>query len=463
MRLKTGCPRSESGTGALFDWRSFRIAANLAVAIALGACSDTETIRVRESPKQLPAGQLAASQPVADQTAPGRAAADRNPAPPPAISLVRLDPQLAGQSGASPGTSLRAVPAAPSEKLKVALLLPLSGPRRRVGQDFLDAAQLAVFDLAAHELVLLPIDTEGTPVGAARASAEAASREARLILGPLLAESVSAAAAPARAAGLSVISFSNSAHVGGDGVFAFGFDPGQQIDAVVAHATAAGLSRFAVIAPDNAFGEIAIAAMRRATESRGAVLVGSLQLDPRTVDPSAEIKRFVGRRPPAGSTGEPPWPAFDAVLLAAGNQHLKTLASLLSYYDADYPQVRFLGLANWERTRDIEKELSLLKGWYAAPASGERRKFSERFQKVYGYSPVGIATLAYDGVALAAAFAGKAPASPELVQVGGFSGVDGLFRLDASGVAERAFEIREVAPGGFVVRRAAPTRFAKIN
>ena len=110
----------------------------------------------------------------------------------------------------------------PGER-RVALLLPLSGNLSSLGQDLLDAAQLAVFDVADDSLVLLPIDTGGTRDDARVAAETAVDRGADLILGPLLATSVTAAAPVARANGLNIVAFSNDRSVAGDGVFTIGF------------------------------------------------------------------------------------------------------------------------------------------------------------------------------------------------------------------------------------------------
>ncbi|MEE8202420.1 MAG: ABC transporter substrate-binding protein, partial [Alphaproteobacteria bacterium] len=89
-------------------------------------------------------------------------------APPPAAGLPAVGP------GVSPFAEFAAPdgvdPELPSGPISVALLLPLSGPSGGLGAAMLDAAQMALFDVGATEIVLLPKDTEGTPDGARRAA-----------------------------------------------------------------------------------------------------------------------------------------------------------------------------------------------------------------------------------------------------------------------------------------------------
>ena len=98
----------------------------------------------------------------------------------------------------------------------VALLVPLTGADGPVGQSIANAANLALLDSGEKSLRLTIYDTS---VGGAAAAARTAINEGnRLILGPLLADDVRAAAPIARQARVPVIAFSNDAGVAGNGV-----------------------------------------------------------------------------------------------------------------------------------------------------------------------------------------------------------------------------------------------------
>ncbi|HAA93480.1 MAG TPA: hypothetical protein DCE33_13615, partial [Rhodospirillaceae bacterium] len=97
--------------------------------------------------------------------------------------------------------------ASPTRNTKVALLLPLSGPQAALGQAMLEAAQLAMFEMATDQFTLHPIDTRGTPEGARSAADQAIQDGVSLILGPLLANSVRSVAPVAGRVGLNVVAF----------------------------------------------------------------------------------------------------------------------------------------------------------------------------------------------------------------------------------------------------------------
>ena len=106
-----------------------------------------------------------------------------------------------------------------------------------LGRDMLDAAQLALFQMAGEDFMLLARDTRGTPRGAADAANSAISAGAQLIIGPLFATSAEAVAPQVRSRGLNMITFSNTRSVAGDGVFVMGFMPQAQVDRLVRFAT----------------------------------------------------------------------------------------------------------------------------------------------------------------------------------------------------------------------------------
>ena len=148
------------------------------------------------------------------------------------------------------------------------LLLPLSGPGAGLGQDLLDAAQLALFDAGRTDLQLLPRDTGDKPDQAEAAARGALDAGAELLIGPLYGRSAVAVAPAATARGVSVISFSNDATIARPGLYVLGFRPEEQIQRIVRYAGAQGRARMAALAPEDAYGERALAAFRSTASPR---------------------------------------------------------------------------------------------------------------------------------------------------------------------------------------------------
>ncbi len=124
---------------------------------------------------------------------------------------------------------------------------------------------------------------------------------------------------------------------------------------------------------------------------------------------------------------------FEAILLPTQNERtLRTIATQLAYYDVDQPAIRILGLQLWDSFGNLSSEPPLIGGWYAAPPVKGRQNFVKRHQRIYGFPPDRLASLAYDSMALAVILAGK-DGQPDyselaLTNTTGFAGVEGIFR-----------------------------------
>lgn len=374
-------------------------------------------------------------------------------------------------------------------RVAVGLLVPLTGPQAEIGRALLNAAEMALFDIADNNFILLPRDTGSTPDGAAAAAREVLDDGARLILGPLLAAEVSAVAPVVRAAGVPVVAFSTDASVAGDGVFLMGLLPREQVVRVVAYAASHGHKNFAALIPDNAYGARVYDGMTEATAQTGTTLIDVERFTPgadatesvrrlanyaaRRAALEAQIRELEGRDDEASrqalarlrqldAVGDVP---FDAVMLAEGGENLRAIAPLLPYYEIDTRKVQLLGTSLWNDP-SLGTEPALVGGWFAAPDPTGRRDFMARYTDITGQKPHGLATLGYDSAALAAVLA-RGPNGPDfsltaLTAERGYAGVDGIFRFLPDGLSQRGLAVLEMQRNEFKVLDPAPSEFPKI-
>ncbi len=374
---------------------------------------------------------------------------------------------------------------------RAALLLPLSGRHAAVGQALLNAAQLALFDIADDRFALVVRDTGGTPEGARQAVQSALEEGVNIVLGPLFGAGARVVAEDTRLVGLNMIAFSNDRSVAGDGVFIAGLAPREQVDRIVEYATFQGLQRFAILAPQTAYGSTITDAFRQAVFERGGELSRIVTFDPSASDITPEIRALaqyddrhqdlieereklealddeasklaLERLENLDTLGKPD---FDAVLLPLGGRTLLSVAPSLAYFDVDPAEVRFLGTALWNDP-SLGSEPALQGGWFAAPSPALWENFQRRYRNAYGSAPPRIATLAYDMTALVAVLA-RASAGPgqvadysvgRLTDPSGFSGIDGLFRFTWDGVVERGLAVIEMTKGELKEINPAPQSF----
>jgi ABC-type branched-subunit amino acid transport system substrate-binding protein len=358
----------------------------------------------------------------------------------------------------------------------------------------MDAASLALFEVADQSLELLPRDTASPRDGARVAAEVAASEGARLFLGPLFASDVSAAAPVATARGINMIAFSNDRTVAGPGTYLIGVTPDEQIRRIVSYAATQGLRRFAALAPEGEYGRRVHEALRRVAAERGVELVGvsyyaadgsdldgvvrrlarfderrqalereRRELEGRDDEASREALRRLARAEGYGELG------FEALVIPEGPPRLQTIAPLLAYYDMGPDKVRLLGLAAWESPGGgLGREPALVGAWYAAPPQGGAEGFAARFRGAYGRAPHPIARLAYDATALAALLARRNPQGPDystaaLTSPSGYLGASGIFRFRPSGEAEVGLAVYEVRRDGVRVLAPAPETFTVLG
>jgi branched-chain amino acid transport system substrate-binding protein len=178
-----------------------------------------------------------------------------------ACSGPKKAPPVVAPPPPPPVVAPKPVPLPEARLNKVALLVPLTGPNAALGESIANAALLAMADLGKPQVQLLSYDTAP---GAGEAAAKAVADGAGLILGPLLASDVPAVTAAVAGRPVPVLSFSNDAAVAGGDVFVMGFQPGQAIARVIAHARSRGIERFAALVPQGAYGQRASLAGSRA-------------------------------------------------------------------------------------------------------------------------------------------------------------------------------------------------------
>ncbi|MEA3002778.1 MAG: hypothetical protein QOH81_1566 [Sphingomonadales bacterium] len=326
---------------------------------------------------------------------------------------------------------------------RVAVLVPLSGANAGVGTSIANAAQLALLDTGGDRIRITVYDTAKT--GAAAAANEAIGQGNGLILGPLLAEDVRAVAPVARRSGVPVIAFSNDVSVAGDGVYLIGFTPGESIERVIGYARSKNLDRFAALTPNGVYGRRAGEAMIDIVAHAGGRLIGMQSFDR---DP-ASIRAAVTRVSAQG--------AYDAVLIADSGRIAAIAAPMIR-------GPKLLGTELWATESDLGRTAALRGGWYAAASDTMFNQLRARYRTRYGTSPYRLASLGYDAVLLAVRIGkdwrvGRPFPERALRDPSGFAGVDGAFRFDGHGIAERSLEVREVTATGSVVLSPAPKGF----
>jgi branched-chain amino acid transport system substrate-binding protein len=348
-------------------------------------------------------------------------------------------------------------PAQPSQvgagQVKVALILPLSvsGNGAAVAVSMRNAAEMALAEFSNPDIQLLVKDDGGNSGGAQQAAQQALAEGAEIILGPLFAVSVSAAAQVARARGVPVIAFSTDSSVAGPGVHLLSFLPESDVDRVIRYAIQQGKRSFAALIPDNAYGSVVQAAFQQSVAAGGGRVVAMERYPLDRAQMEEPVKRVAAAARQA-----------DAMFIPDGADSVTAAVQILAANGVNTRRIQLIGTGLWDDPR-IFADPAAQGGWFAAPDPAGFRAFSGRYRSRYGQDLLRPATLAYDAVSLVAALVktqGAARFSEEvLTNQSGFAGIDGVFRFRPDGTNQRGLAVMRVTTSGPQVISPAPKAF----
>lgn len=358
--------------------------------------------------------------------------------------------------GAPPAQTIQApatMPAGPSQSfgrgpVKVALLLPLSGDNgiAAVGQSLANASRLAIAFIEANpniaENITITLRDTGTSVAGATAAASAAVTDgARLILGPLRADQVTAAGAVARSAGLPLIGFSNNPTAASPGVYLLSVLPDMEMKRSMGWLMAQGRRGIAGVFPATEFGQAQETAFRQQ-----AVAAGFAPQAVYTFSNVEEAQQIVNQALPLIQKG-----MIDTLFLP-DRATAPSFGVLLGQAGVSGDALQIVGSADWEGDPTIATASQLSGAIYPTVDPAGMLAISADYQRQFGTQPHALATIAYTATILAnvnTLSMANPPYNPALMtSPTGFNGRDGVFRFLGNGKSEYALAIKRIAPGG---------------
>lgn len=360
--------------------------------------------------------------------------------------------------GQQPGLEAEIV----AKPVKIALLVPLSGTYKDLGQGLLDAAQLAIFRIGDSNLTLMPIDSKDTPLGATMAAKKAVDGGAKIILGPVFSTSAKAIAKIAAENNIQVVSFSNDKTIAGTGVFAIGFLPDQQLKRIIDFALARDIKDITTILPNDSFGTNVEKDLQTIVgDKHPDVTLRNEQYAAVGKDKAFQLDEHIRKALENANASKVP-AAQKAILFPAGWDNTQKALELLIVSGFDKSKVQLLGSDQFGEPSMLQNP-ALDGAWFTAMPKERRVEYENKFKEVYGYDAPKLSSLAYDGVSLAATIfklsGGDNFGKEQLTNPRGFIGVDGIFRLRDDGLAERGLAVMVINGKQAIIMDPAPNGF----
>ncbi len=366
------------------------------------------------------------------------------------------------------------------EAASIGVLLPLTGPYARYGNDALHGIRMALASLNLnHSITLRVEDTASEAATAIAAYKRLADESVNIIIGPLLAATTEALL-PYLESGLPVISLTGRTDLASQSkaLFIHTLSPLAQVHVMANYAWQQGARRMIVIAEDDGSSmagetEIFIAAF----ESMGGEILQTLSLDPQTLDHRIELRQLrydtdneellvelnedlallmpemdMEIRMPVN---------FDAAYLALNGKQVSLLAGQLAY--ADISGMPIYGSSRWQDGHlldDRGRYLSTVR--FAALESADNMddpassQLNFMYRETWGRGkPSELVMLAYDTMQIATVITShlgleKSDIILQLQDQEGFPAMTGHVRFDTSGVGQKQLNIFSIKNGKII-------------
>jgi len=354
------------------------------------------------------------------------------------------------------------------DKLKIGVLLPLTGKYSYIGQSLLDTMQMLIYENKKIDSELIIKDTKANPSLAKKATKELVEQNVDVILGPFFSSSLNKSLKIAKYKNVPLISFSSDRNEKEKGVYLMGFEPEQQISDITEYTIRKNYKRFAALLPNSKYGKRVLNTYRKVL-NKNKFLLNKVELyDLDTNDFEKNIQKLVGldKNPQLEKdeeTGENPIedfdPGFDVLLLIETGNKLRETVALLTYYGVDFKKVKLIGTGEWY-IDNIGSEPGLIGAWFVAPNPKLWQNFKKKFYKFYNYEPIRLSSLAHDSLTSVFSIINKNDKFYELNYMDfqnsyGFTGIDGDFKFLSDGTVERKLSILEIKQNSFKVEKIA--------
>lgn len=369
------------------------------------------------------------------------------------LAVAACQPTSLGRSGPAIGPQID-----PSQPVQVALLVPGGTGNADLdwlGRSLANSARMAAADARGAKIDLRVYTTTPAEASSVEAAEKAAAEGAKIILGPLFADSANAVGNAMKDNNLNVLSFSNNADIAGGNVYVLGNTFQNVADRLVSYGVKQGLRRFLMVYENDPAGQIGAGAIETAIAQNRATLTGKQQ----HALSQDGIDAIIPAVSEAAKSGK-----IDAIFMTANQQAvLPYLTDKLNAAGVTSARTQFMGLTRWDIPAARLSLPGVQGGWFALPDTTLQADFINRYRAAYGEAPHDLGSLGYDGVAAIAALVGSgnknAVNTVGLTRPAGFTGINGVFRLRPNGTNERGMSIATINAGKVVIIDPAPRSF----
>ena len=303
------------------------------------------------------------------------------------------------------------------EKIKIGLLIPLSGKQSEIGKSIMLSVRLAINKINNSNIEILPKDTKNDPIKTLIAAKELEREGVKIVIGPIFNKNLIYLDELKK---MIFLSLTNKNINNPKNVISAGINAHSQINTIIKFQKLNDINRTIFLIPDSDFKEEIVAAISRSKiklkhtyiyETDPTLL--TKQIEKITAYPQRkqnlkdEIKRLensndinkktkienLKKKDTLGGIN------FDSVIISDFDEGLKSIATSLLYTDVSTQRIYYITLNQWFDV-SLLKEVSLQPIYFPSINKRNFDEFVDQYKQIYDEFPNQLSFLSYDLVGL---------------------------------------------------------------
>ena len=336
-----------------------------------------------------------------------------------------------------------------TKDLKIGILVPLSGPFQEVGQSFLKAIQLALFDIGNKKIKIYPKDSQGNALNSYISAKEFEELGIQIVIGPVFFESLERLN---EIKNITFISLTNKTQKIPKNTIAFGINIKSQLNTLLKYFNKIELKKTLLLSPKSQYIEQANifnnSPMKFNKEflydSNPKKITGEIEKLTKYYERKKDLERrikilekselvkdknelkILEQKHTLGKVN------FDSVIVLDFGERLKSILTSFMFSDVSNKEVNFFTINQWfDETLFNENAAQNLH--FPAIDFNNFKKFERKYLNTYKEKPNKVSILAYDALGLIyyCWYNNKEQFNPEqLYNKEGFKGMHGEFFIE---------------------------------
>ena len=301
--------------------------------------------------------------------------------------------------------------------LRVGVLLPLSGEFQGIGESFLKAIQLALYDISNEDIKIYPKDTKGNALNTYQAAKRFEKEGIEIVIGPIFYENLERLEEIKK---ITFISLTNQTQKIPKNTIAFGINIESQMDALKKYFDKIEVSKTLLLSPKSEF----IYQSKSVAEKNVLKFYRTYSYDANPKKITGEIEKITKYRErkkdlerrikileksylykdknelkkleqmhTLGKVN------FDSVLVVDFGERLKSVLSSFMFSDVPSDEVNFFTINQWF-DESLFNENAMQNLHFPSIDFDNLRKFKKRFLNTFDEEPNEVSILAYDALGL---------------------------------------------------------------